>query len=99
MALAPITGWFAATELAGLLIVMALAGAALVYNKQVARALANMTDAHWPPGGLIREDRPEKIQQQREFHRTARAIARPMVVVFALFALGTCIVALIRGPN
>src|SRR5687767_1528197 len=99
MAFPPVTGWFAATELAGLLVIMALAAAALIYNKPLARVLANMTDAHWPPGGLIREDRPEKIEQQRQFHQTARAIVRPIVVVFALFVLGISIVALIRGPN
>jgi hypothetical protein len=97
--MASVIGWFTATELAGLLVIMAFAVAALIYNKPVARVLANMTDAHWPPGGLIREDRPERIEQQRQYHQTARAMMRPMVVVMPLFALGICIVALIHGPS
>jgi hypothetical protein len=93
-----LNGW-TATELAGIAIFIAIGLLLIRYNKPAGRVLANLTDAHWPPGGLIREDRPEKIREQREFHQTAAVMGRGLVLLFGFFMLVSGAAVLINGPE
>ena len=94
-----VAGWFSASEFVPFLIVMAAAVAALIYNKPLSQGLAGFIGRGWPPGGLIREDRPDKIEEQRQLHQTALVMARFMVLLMAVFVLGACVVVLIHGPS
>ena len=92
-------GWYTAPELLGLFVIMALAIAALLYNRRVARVLANFTGGYWPPGGLIREDRPDKIAEQRELHATAVIMCRGLILFMGVGTLAACAAALAVGPE
>jgi hypothetical protein len=94
-----VAGWFSVSELVPFLIVIVAAVAALICNKPLAQGLAGFIGRGWPPGGLIREDRPDKIEEQRQLHRVALVTARFMVPLMAVFALGACVVVLIHGPD
>jgi hypothetical protein len=52
-----------------------------------------------PPGGLIREDRPEKIREQRELHATLVVVCRIGAVLLGGFMLVSAIVVLALGPG
>jgi hypothetical protein len=83
----------------GLFAVMAAAVAALIYNKPLSHGLAGFIGHGWPPGGLIREDRPNKIEEQRQIYRSSLVMARFMVLLMAMLALVGCIAGLIHGPS
>jgi hypothetical protein len=99
MAPALVLAWFSALELVPFLVAIALAIAALVYNKALAEGLTGFTGGRWPPGGLIREDRPEKTEERRQLHQFALVMARIGVVLLSVFTLGACAAVLIDGPS
>jgi hypothetical protein len=96
--LGALNGW-SWGELATFLVVMLLALVALRYNRATARFFANLTGGYWPPGGLIREDRPERIQEQRELNSFAVASLRWAVILFSLTVFAACVVVLVEGPG
>lgn len=82
------------------MVAFALIGLLLLrYNKAAGRLLANLTGGHWPPGGLIREDRSEKIREQRELHATALVMCRFIALLFGAFMVIAPIAVLIHGPD
>src|SRR3954471_23265771 len=91
-------GWWSAGELGSFIAVAIVGICVLWWNKRAARTMANLTSNRWPPGGLISEDRPERIQEQRELHQTAVAMFRVGAIVFGTAMVVMPIYAIVRGP-
>jgi hypothetical protein len=92
-------GW-SVTDVVAIVLVMALMATALVNNRRVARFFVDSTP--WFPSvkdRLIREDRPERLQADRERRELNYTATRWGLVAICTVMLVVGFMALITGRN